>query len=147
MPNTWHGRRHRLNEDFRLMKIFDDSFFSALLAQAAESPRLRQNHNLHDSFDDPVQRMFNALQPGTVIPIHRRPVAETYAVLSGRADLVTYDGNGQETARVAMGPAAGVTVCQTDPGSWHSMEVIEPTILLEVKPGPYRPLDPADILS
>ncbi len=147
MPNTRYGRRHRLTEDFRLMKIFDESFFSALLAQAAESPRLRQNHNLHDSFDDPVQRMFNALQPGTVIPIHRRPVAETYAVLSGRADLVTYDDNGYETARVAMGPAAGVTVCQTDPGSWHSMEVIEPTILLEVKPGPYRPLDPCDILS
>lgn len=130
-----------------MMKIFDNSFFSNLLSQAADSPRLRQNHNLHESFDDPVQRMFNALMPGTAIPAHRRPVAETYAVLSGRADLVIYDDDRREIARVAMGPATGVTVCQTDPGSWHSMEVIEPTILLEVKPGPYRPLDPVDILG
>ena len=109
--------------------ILDDTLLDDLEAKAKQSPRLRMNLNLHDSLDSKAQRLLNALLPGTVIPIHRhRHTAETYAILRGRMFVVFYD---------SMGGA----------GQWHAVEVIEPSVILEVKDGPYMPLQPEDTLD
>ena len=64
------------------------------------NPRLRMNHNLHHSYDSPAQRLFNALEPGTVLPVHRhRHTDETYIMVRGRLVVIFYNDQGEETAR------------------------------------------------
>ena len=84
--------------------ILDDTLLNELEARAMQSPRLRMNLNLHDSLEAKAQRLLNALEPGTVIPIHRhRHTAETYAVLRGRMFVVFYDSMGGAVRPVAFG--------------------------------------------
>ena len=81
------------------MIAIDKTLISNLLAQAASNPRLRQNYDLRSSEADGSQRMLNALQPGTVVPIHRHPRSnESIVLLCGKAEEIFYDGEGRELA-------------------------------------------------
>ena len=123
-------------------KIFDNTFLDALLASAAESPRLRMNHDLRNSAADTSQRMLNALLPGTVVPVHRHEdTAETVVCLRGRLWEVIYeevDNKFREVSRHLLCPAEGLHGMQVPAGAWHTIEVLEPSIIFEAKDGAYR---------
>ena len=109
-----------------------------LLAEAAASPRLRMNYDLRNSAEDGSQRMFNALMPGTRLPIHRHTKSsESVVVICGAMDEIFYDESGNETERIHLGPTKGNFGCQIPMGVWHSVEVFEPTVIMEAKDGRY----------
>ena len=136
------------------MKI-DNKFISKLLSEAAENPRLRQNYDLRTSSDDNSQRMLNALLPGTVVPIHRHPHStENVLLLHGKLVEVFYEeercGDGieqkqdmaigrrlHETARIILDPSSGNYGCVVPAGTWHTVEVLEPSVIYEAKDGKY----------
>lgn len=117
-----------LNKDF-LDKLFE---------QAKENPRLRQNLDLRTSANDKSQRMLNALLPGTVVPIHRHPQStENVFLLCGKLVEVIYDERGDEKERILLDPAAGYYGCVVPQGAWHTVEVLEPSVIYEAKDGRY----------
>ena len=120
------------------MIAIDKNLISNLLAQAASNPRLRQNFDLRSSEADGSQRMLNALQPGTVVPIHRHPRSnESIVLLCGKAEEIFYDEEGREADRLLMDPEAGSYGCVVPAGSWHTIVALEPTVIMEVKDGRY----------
>lgn len=125
----------------------NDKLLDEVQAEAALSPRLRMNRNIHESLDAPCQRLINVLLPGTVLPVHRhRHTAETYVLLRGRLFVVFYNDLGEQAERFMLDPSLGSYGLNIPVGQWHTVEVLEPSAILEVKEGPYRPLDPEDIL-
>ena len=144
------------------MKI-DNALLDNLTAQAKASPRLRMNMDLRDSAEDQSQRMLNALEPGTVLPIHRhRKTSETVAILRGRAVQYLYDDEGRETGAVLLAPCGAgcpvagaprndvqaVPAMQVEMGQWHRLEALESgTVIVEFKNGAYEPIGPEDVLG
>ena len=109
-----------------------------LFVEAKENPRLRQNLDLRTSAEDGSQRMLNALLPGTVVPIHRHPNStENVFLLCGKLVEVIYDEDGNEKERILLDPAAGSYGCVVPQGAWHTVEVLEPSVIYEVKDGKY----------
>lgn len=128
--------------------ILDDQLLDKVTAEAQASPRLRMNFNLHDSLDAKAQRLINVLLPGTILPIHRhRHTAETYVLLRGKMFVVFYDEMGAQVERFLLDPTVGNYGVQIPQGQWHTVEIIEPSAILEVKDGPYTPLTPDDVLD
>lgn len=126
----------------------DKTLLDNLSFQAKASPRLRMNLDLRDSAEDQSQRMLNALEPGTVLPIHRhRKTSETVAILRGRAVQYLYDDNGCETDSVLLEAGGEVPAMQVEMGQWHRLEALESgTVIVEFKNGAYEPIGPEDIL-
>ena len=126
----------------------DKILLDNLSFQAKASPRLRMNMDLRDSAEDQSQRMLNALEPGTVLPIHRhRKTSETVAILRGRAVQYLYDDNGCETDSVLLEAGGEVPAMQVEMGQWHRLEALESgTVIVEFKNGAYEPIGPEDIL-
>lgn len=117
---------------------FNKIFLETLFEKASESPRLRANYDLRTSPEDNSQRMLNALLPGTQVPIHHHPMStENVICLCGRLDDVLYDDNGNEIARFHLCPAEGYYGCQIPKGVWHTVEVLEPSVIYEAKDGKY----------
>lgn len=142
---------------------FNNDFLAQLFQQAEGNERLRQNFDLRTSSADTSQRMLNALLPGTVVPIHRHEdTTETVVCLCGKMDeviyeeVVTYDKEApntmpmgmdaqdvtrkveyREVQRIRLCPAEGKYGCQVPKGAWHTVEVIEPSVIFEAKDGAY----------
>jgi len=120
-----------------------------LAAEAQAAPRRRKNRNLHTRLDDPVQRLLNALEPGTYVRPHRHEAPakwELLTILSGRAVLLILSDDGVVQQRVELGDATPVV--EIPPATWHTLAALEPeTVLLEVKPGPYVPTAPSDFAA
>ena len=128
--------------------IIDDNLLEGLFAKAKTSPRRRMNMDLRNSGDDGSQRMLNALLPGTAVPIHRhRETSETTVILRGRLFMVFYDDLGGQTDRFLLDPSLGNYGVQIPRGRWHSVEVVEPSVILEMKEGRYAPLAPEDTMD
>ena len=109
-----------------------------LFVEAKENPRLRQNLDLRTSSEDSSQRMLNALLPGTVVPIHRHPNStENVFLLCGKLVEVIYDEDGNVKERILLDPAAGSYGCVVPQGAWHTVEVLEPSVIYEAKDGKY----------
>jgi len=138
--------------------VIDEKLLSDLLVRAAESPRRRVNLDLRDSPADGTQRMLNALLPGTQVPVHRHPQSsEDVLLLCGRLVEVLYEedrpGDGFERGmdaqdvvrgrrlrvvdRIELATDAGRFGCVVPPGVWHTVEVLEPSVIFEVKAGKY----------
>lgn len=117
--------------------------------EAKRSERLRMNFNFHDSLDAPSQRLLNALEPGTNIPIHRHQnTSETYIILRGKIQLSLYDNAGHIMESVILSPGTDNVGYNISKGQWHTLEVLVPdTVIFEVKDGPYWPLKEDDILN
>lgn len=130
------------------MKIIDNELLSNLSTQARKDKRLRKNFNLHLSLNEDVQRLLNALEPGTVIPVHRHlHTDETYVLLSGSLNLLLYDDNRNLKQKILLDPSKGKYGVSIPAGAWHSIEVLEKgTVIFEVKQGPYSPIETQDIL-
>lgn len=126
----------------------NDELLDKVTAEAQESPRLRMNFNLHESLDAKAQRLINVLLPGTILPIHRhRHTAETYILLRGKMFVVFYNETGMQTKRFLLDPITGNYGVQIPQNQWHTVEVIEPSAIFEVKDGPYTPLTPEDMMD
>lgn len=125
--------------------IIDKNLLDNISKQAKASPRLRCNLDLRNNVEDNSQRMLNALEPGTLLPIHRhKGSSETCVCIRGRFEEFFYDENGNLTDTIEMVP--GGTVLNIEKGQWHSLKCLESgTILLEAKDGAYRPLDEDEI--
>ena len=119
------------------MEINKD-FLDKLFEQAVVNPRLRQNFDLRTSANDNSQRMLNALLPGTVVPIHMHPQStESVFLLCGKIVEVIYDENGKEIERIHLDPSVGNYGCVVPQGAWHTVEVLEPSVIYESKDGKY----------
>ncbi|MDE6510533.1 MAG: WbuC family cupin fold metalloprotein [Muribaculaceae bacterium] len=128
--------------------IINDNLLNKVTKEAAESPRLRMNHNFHESLDAKAQRLINVLLPGTVLPIHRhRHTAETYVLLRGKMFVVFYNDLGAQTERYLLDPTIGNYGIHIPRGQWHGIEVIEPSAIFEVKDGPYMPIGAEDMMD
>ena len=109
-----------------------------LFEQAKENPRLRQNLDLRTSSADTSQRMLNALMPGTIVPIHRHPMSnEMVLLLCGKLVEIICDENGNEIERIHLDPTVGNFGCVVPQGAWHTVEVLEPSVIYEAKDGKY----------
>lgn len=128
--------------------IIDGKLIDRISEKAKKSNRLRLNYNLHESLDAKAQRLINVLLPGTLLPIHRhRHTAETYVLLRGRMFVVFYNDMGAQVERYLLDPSIGNYGINIPAGQWHGIEVVEPSAILEVKDGPYTPLEPEDTLD
>ena len=127
--------------------IIDDQILDALTEQAKASPRLRMNYDFRNSSSDGSQRMLNAIEPGTVLPIHRhRTTSETVVCFRGHFEEYFYDEKGRLTETIDMLP--GGTLINIPAGQWHSLRSLESgTVLLECKDGAWEPLGEEDILT
>lgn len=126
------------------MKLITETLLDQVSAQAGQSPRLRMNYNFHETMDAPVQRMLNALEPGTYLPPHRHANPdreEMYLVLRGKLLALFFDDNGLVTDKVVLSPTEGKYGIEIPSGVWHSIVVLEKgTVIYEAKQGPYIPL-------
>lgn len=125
--------------------VVDKKILDNLSEQAMATPRLRQAMDLRNSSEDLSQRMLNALEPGTVMPIHRhKSSSETCICIRGHFEEYFYDDQGNLTDTIDMVP--GGVVLNIEKGQWHSLKCLESgTILLEAKDGSYHPLTEDEI--
>lgn len=129
--------------------IIDKYLLDNVTEKAKANKRLRMNYNLHESLDAKAQRLLNALEPGTILPIHRHThTAETYIVLRGSIKVIFYDDNKTIIEQHPVTPSEGVYGIHIPAGQRHTLEVMESgTVIFEVKDGPYKPLGEEDILG
>ncbi len=128
--------------------IIDNKFLDSLLTEAAASERKRVAYDMRNGNNDTSQRLLNALMPETKVPVHRhRNTSETLVVLRGELMEVIYDDNGKVVKRVVLNPQKGNYIYQIPAGTWHTIEVIEPSIIFEAKDGVYAPVNAKDIMD
>ena len=127
--------------------IIDQEILDKLTAQAKASPRLRMNYDLRNSLEDKSQRMLNAIEPGTVMPIHRHHASsETVICIRGHFEEYLFDEQGVliETIDMRLGGA----IVNVPAGQWHNLKSLESgTVLFEAKDGPYAPLGEDEIMN
>jgi cupin fold WbuC family metalloprotein len=131
------------------MQLIDTSLLDSLTAEALASGRLRMNFNFHTSATSPSQRLLNALEPGTKLPIHRHAYTqETYVLLRGRMRVLFYDSEGRVQEETLLDPLQGLYGLNIPAGQWHTIEVLEAgTVIFECKDGPYMPLGSEDLMT
>ena len=129
--------------------VIDNKILDELSAQAKANPRLRQAMDLRNSPEDLSQRMLNALEPGTVLPVHRHHASsETVVLLRGKIEWIFYDDNGNETERVILDANSEPRMLNVERDRWHSLVCLEPnSVLYESKNGVYQPLAEDEVLS
>lgn len=135
------------------MKVFSADYLKELTAQAQGNPRKRQHRNIHESYRDPCQRLFNAIEPNSYIRPHRHatdPRDELLIAVRGSMALVTFDEQGMVTKVVRFGAdrnGEGLAVgAEVPANTWHTVIALEPgCVLLEVKAGPFDPNQPKDL--
>ena len=127
--------------------VIDQKLLDDLTAQAKASPRLRMAYDLRNTPEDNSQRMLNAIEPGTEIPIHRhRDSSETILCVRGHFQECLYDDNGNLTEVIDMLP--GGVIVNVPIGQWHSLKSLESgTVLLEAKDGKWEAMKEEDILE
>ena len=123
--------------------LINNDFINTLLTQAKETSRLRQHYDLRNSTADTSQRMLNALLPGTEVPVHRHEeTAETVVCLMGKLEEIFYEEVGESTfreiSRRLLSPHEGLYGMQIPAGVWHTVHVIEPSVIFEAKDGAYK---------
>ena len=129
---------------------FTQTVLDELTAKAKESPRLRMNLDLRDSAEDTSQRMLNAIEPGSPLPIHRhQKTSETVVCIRGRLVEEFYDDLERIcTERIELSPNGPVVALNIPAGQWHTVHALESgTVILEMKNGKYEPISDVDILK
>jgi len=131
------------------MQLINNNLLDEVSEKAVHSPRLRMNYNLHDSLEAKAQRLLNALEPGTQLPVHRHPhTAETYILLKGRINVLFYTEDKQVQEKQELSADSGNYGVHIPAGQWHTLEVLESgTVIFEVKDGPYIPLAGDNIMN
>jgi len=129
--------------------VLTAEILDALSAKAKACERLRMNLDLRTSTTDQSQRMLNALEPGTQVPIHRHPnTSETFVLLRGSVKELFYDDKGNVIESVVLKAGTEPFAMNIPAGVWHTLECLEPgTILFEAKDGAFEPRREEDILT
>lgn len=129
--------------------VIDKQLLDELSAQAKAGPRLRQSYDLRNTPEDNSQRMLNALEPGTIMPVHRHLASsETVVLLRGKICWHFYDDAGNETESMVLGANGEPRCINVEKGRWHSLECLEcGSVLFESKDGAYKPLEPDEIME
>jgi len=129
--------------------IIDKRVLDELTEQAKASPRLRMNLDLRNSDTDGSQRMLNAIEPGSPLPIHRhRNTSETVVCLRGRLVEEYYDEERKCTETIELSPNGPVVALNIPAGQWHTLRALESgSVILECKDGKFEPLSDVDILK
>ena len=131
-----------------MIELITQSLIDDVVKKAKASPRLRMNYNLHSDLSDKCQRFINAMEPGTIIPIHHHHVAEVYILLQGRLKIMIYDDKAVETQAYILDRKDGDYGIQIPLNTWHSVEVLEEgTVIMEIKEWPYVPHEQSGILE
>lgn len=131
------------------MEIIDTVLLNEVSEKAKDSPRLRMNYNFHQSLDEKCHRFLNAVEPGTVVEIHRHPAKdETFVLLQGRVVVNTYNDDETVKERVELCPSEGKYGVNIPKGVWHNIESKETgSVFFECKEGPYASHDQEGILK
>jgi Uncharacterized conserved protein, contains double-stranded beta-helix domain len=121
------------------MKIIDATLLDMVSAEAKDSPRLRMNYNFHQSLEDKCHRFLNAVEPGTIVPIHRHPTKdESFVVLRGKVKVSIYNDDGSVIKSVVLCQEDGRYGVDIPKNVWHTLEAIEPnSVIFECKEGPF----------
>lgn len=129
--------------------LINKELLDEVSALALSNERLRQNYDLRNNSDDQSQRMLNALEPGTILPIHRHTnSSETMVVLRGAVREYLYDSNGDIIANYIIKAASDLIGINIPKGQWHNLECLESgTVIFEAKDKAYTPISPTDILN
>lgn len=128
--------------------IIDTQLLDSLTSQAQASPRLRMNLDLRTSAEDGSQRMLNAIEPGSLVPVHRhQKSSETVVILRGRAVEEYYSSDGLLQESIELSSGGPVCALNIPAGQWHTIKALESgTVILEMKDGAYEPIREEDIL-
>ena len=128
--------------------LIDTKLLNALTERAKASPRLRMNLDLRNTPADQSQRMLNALEPGTVMPIHRhRHTSETVVVLRGKVKWLYYNDKGELTDTILVEAGGDICGLSVPMGQWHSIECLESgSVILETKDGPWEAMREEDMM-
>ncbi|MCR5711960.1 MAG: WbuC family cupin fold metalloprotein [Prevotella sp.] len=131
------------------MMTINQELLDKLAEEAKASERLRMNMDLRDSETDDSQRMLNAIEPGSILPIHRhQKTSETMVCLRGRLQVEYYDDLGMCTESFVIEPGGENVAVSIPIGMWHTVHALESgTCILEMKNGKYEPLTEVDILK
>ena len=129
--------------------IIDKNLLDRVTEQAKESPRLRMNYNFHQSLEDKCHRMLNAVEPGTVVPIHRHPTKdESFVILRGKVRVTTHNDDGSIIEDVVLSQESGNYGIEIPKNVWHKLESLESgSVIFECKEGPYVPHEEEGVLD
>ena len=132
-----------------MMKIIDKELLDDVSRQAKQSDRLRKNYNFHESLEDKCHRMLNAVEPGTLVPIHRHPTKdESFVILRGKVRSTTYNDDGSVIESVVLCHENGVYGVDIPKNVWHILEAMEPdSVIFECKEGPFVPHEVEGVLN
>ena len=132
-----------------MMKLIDEQILDKVSAQAQKSDRLRMNYNFHQSLEDKCHRFLNAVEPGTMVEIHRHPTKdESFVILRGRVRVNTYNDDGSVLDSVVLCPEDGKYGVDIPKNVWHKLESLEPgSVIFECKEGPFVPHEVEGILK
>ena len=121
------------------MRVIDEELLNEVSERAKSSPRLRMNYNFHQSMDEKCHRFLNAVEPGTIVPIHRHPTKdESFVLLRGRVRVSTYDDEGNVVESCVLCQEEGRYGADIPKGVWHTIEAMEPdSVIFECKEGPF----------
>jgi len=126
------------------MKIIDTKLLNETTERAKQSPRLRMNYNFHETPDDPINRLLNALEPDTYLRPHRHcnpDKNEIFLLLRGKVAVFIFDDEGRITDTILLDPLKGCYGGEIQSGIWHGLLVLESgTVIYEIKEGPFAPL-------
>ena len=119
--------------------VIDEQLLNSVSAQAKASPRLRMNFNFHRSLDEKCHRMLNAVEPGTVVPIHRHPTKdESFVILRGKVRVTTHSDDGAVIGDVVLSQESGNYGVDIPKNVWHKLESLESgSVIFECKEGPF----------
>lgn len=120
------------------MKIINHQLLDDVIAQAKASPRLRKNYNFHQSLDDKCHRFLNALEMGTVVPVHHHVTKdETFIILKGRVRVNTYNDRGEIIESIILSQAEGRLGVDIPKNTWHNIECLESgSVILKSRKAP-----------
>ena len=129
--------------------IIDKALLDRVTNQAKDCTRLRMNFNFHQSLEDKCHRMLNAVEPGTVIPIHRHPTKdESFVVLKGKVRSTTYNDDGSVIESVVLCADEGKYGVDIPKGVWHKLESMQSgSVVFECKEGPFVPHEVDGVLE
>jgi cupin fold WbuC family metalloprotein len=121
------------------MNIINNQLLNTVSAQAKVSPRLRMNYNFHQSLDEKCHRFLNAMEPGTVVPIHHHPTKdETFIVLRGKVKVSTFNDDGTLSENIVLSHEDGCYGVDIPKNVWHTIESQRAgTVCFECKEGPF----------
>jgi len=131
------------------MKLIDKNLLDETTTKAKQSPRLRMNYNFHETLDDPINRLINAVEPDTYLRPHRHQNPdknEIFLLIRGKAALFLFDDQGTVTKSLVLDPIAGVYGGEIPCDVWHTLIILESgSVVYEIKQGPYAPLSPENM--